>query len=966
MAIQPEAAPTTNTAMQLAFQIINYGANSSGTANVIYITTDASYNKIDLQIALNTGRVTLTPASEIPDPSNPLSSGGTVMYLDLTNLQLSSTLFNQLQFSAINWQFKLFPDEHIVGMTPTQDVQLSAGTSGIVTIQIAQMEIDQPLPTQTIQLYMSYYNVTGVTGEYSGFAVAVQPRPDVASGNLPDAIVANLSSNTIINSYLNTQPPRTVSNSFQLEFNAASGTPPQVPAGPNTLFTVTFVYGKPGDQYGYGALTDVNDALTISCTKGDNADQWIITFDKTAESPYWTLQPPSGAPIVGAGVEATVSFNFADIQTPYQPGPTAMLIAYKGVPGYQDGAYTLILNKVPHVIIDSMEVTPNPAYFQNVGGQEQASAVVQWSTRYNTSLQLTQNFNNIPLQQGQTQQAVTLTTAPTNFTLTAYGQGGTANVDMLNFTAVVLPVINSFAGAPTEIFAGQQSQPVTLSWAVDTPGQVSISSSADPTHSQTYSAQNNVTETATQPQMFTLKPVTQENVLTLTRNLVISAFNLSPQNYPMSGIMAGGAAASPIAPFAAFTNPSANQVIIVDTVQYSQMTTVGVGQGPAAIVFSQDGTLMITANTDDNTVSIVQVSIENERPGFGSPSNVSVGGKPGQIFITPGNSHIYVAVDPGGTQAGQLVVLKGSNGSYALDTQVTVGKAPYGLAVLPSGARIYVANTADNTISILGVQGETFTVTDTIPVSGKPTGLAITPNGNLLLAACSSANNVYVLNTNTASHQTLTVGKQPAQIAVTPSGAYAFVTNKSDGTLSLINCWGTQPSQTSVLGQPISVGDSPLNVAVTPDGLGVLIANNDGLNVITLQIYGAAQVISSVANQPTNVVADPDSSSALVWHNAMINIGGLGQPTGAVCYAIASGTLTEVLGEVPITQCVFHPDPSQHQAFAVATNGPDLYIINTTNPTGPTFTQQQIQEASFPVAIAISGDGQNLFVVSAS
>jgi DNA-binding beta-propeller fold protein YncE len=221
-------------------------------------------------------------------------------------------------------------------------------------------------------------------------------------------------------------------------------------------------------------------------------------------------------------------------------------------------------------------------------------------------------------------------------------------------------------------------------------------------------------------------------------------------------------------------------------------------------------------------------------------------------------------------------------------------------------------------------------------------------------------NAVYPL---TASRQTLTVGKQPTQIAIMPTGAYAFVTNQGDGTLSLINCLGT-PSQISVLQQGIGVGATPLGVVVTPDGLVVLVANGNGLSVVTLQIYGAAQVVSNVLNQPTDVAVSPDGASALVWHNSMLNISGPVQPTGAVYYAIASETLTPILGDVPIAQCVFHPNPSVQQAFAVANNGPVLYIIDTTNPQNPTYQQQQIDGAFVTIAVAVSGDGQRLFVIS--
>ena len=164
-----------------------------------------------------------------------------------------------------------------------------------------------------------------------------------------------------------------------------------------------------------------------------------------------------------------------------------------------------------------------------------------------------------------------------------------------------------------------------------------------------------------------------------------------------------------------------------------------------------------------------------------------------------------------------------------------------------------------------------------------------------------------------------------------------------------------------MLGQPISVGTNPNGVTVSPDGLMVLVANSTGISVVTLQIYSAAQVVSGVVAQPTDVAAAPDASAALVWHNAMLS----GAATGASWYSIASETPTPILDEVPIVQCVFHPDPSAHQAFAVANNGPVLYIIDTSNPESVTSTEQQLTGGGVAAAaIAVSGDGQRLFVVA--
>jgi hypothetical protein len=75
---------------QLVFQFTNYATTPDGSLNVVYITSDATYNKVEFQVLITSGTVTLTPGT-ITDPNTPPASGtGTVLYLDLTNWNLSS------------------------------------------------------------------------------------------------------------------------------------------------------------------------------------------------------------------------------------------------------------------------------------------------------------------------------------------------------------------------------------------------------------------------------------------------------------------------------------------------------------------------------------------------------------------------------------------------------------------------------------------------------------------------------------------------------------------------------------------------------------------------------------------------------------------------------------------------------------------------------------------------------------
>jgi YVTN family beta-propeller protein len=82
-------------------------------------------------------------------------------------------------------------------------------------------------------------------------------------------------------------------------------------------------------------------------------------------------------------------------------------------------------------------------------------------------------------------------------------------------------------------------------------------------------------------------------------------------------------------------------------------------------------------------------------------------------------------------------------------------------------------------------------VTATIPL-GPVNGIAITPDGNRAYVAKRSRgfpsdNIVFVIDTasNTVL-QTVPVGAFPEDVAVTPDGAFVYVTNFGDATLSVI------------------------------------------------------------------------------------------------------------------------------------------------------------------------------------
>jgi YVTN family beta-propeller protein len=103
-----------------------------------------------------------------------------------------------------------------------------------------------------------------------------------------------------------------------------------------------------------------------------------------------------------------------------------------------------------------------------------------------------------------------------------------------------------------------------------------------------------------------------------------------------------------------------------------------------------------------------------------------------------------------------------------------------------------------------------------------------------------ASNSVSVIDTetNTVVGSALTVGSQPAGVAVTPDGKYAYVTNNGSKTISIINI-----ATNTVIGS-ITLGSQPAGIAVTPDGKYAYVTNTN--------IQGFTGNTVSVINTATN------------------------------------------------------------------------------------------------------------------
>ena len=95
-----------------------------------------------------------------------------------------------------------------------------------------------------------------------------------------------------------------------------------------------------------------------------------------------------------------------------------------------------------------------------------------------------------------------------------------------------------------------------------------------------------------------------------------------------------------------------------------------------------------------------------------------------------------------------------------------------------------LSNRVSGSVSVISTA--TNTVTATITVGSDPYGVAVTPDGAYAYVTNANGNTVSVISTssNTVT-ATVTVGSNPFGVAVTPDGAYAYVTNWGDNTVDV-------------------------------------------------------------------------------------------------------------------------------------------------------------------------------------
>jgi YVTN family beta-propeller protein len=346
----------------------------------------------------------------------------------------------------------------------------------------------------------------------------------------------------------------------------------------------------------------------------------------------------------------------------------------------------------------------------------------------------------------------------------------------------------------------------------------------------------------------------------------------------------------------------------------------------------------------------------------------------GSIPLPSGSSPTGIAISPDGTIA---VVVNSENGTVSiidivhrqiLGSAIPVGTSPAQVAITTDGKTALVTNFDSNTVSVVDLTS--MIVIHTISGGGmsSPRGIAVTPDGTKALVGNNSSNSLTIIDLSSLSPtatiamgappygiaMTIAMGAPPYGIAISPDGTLALVASPNSSAVIAINL-----ENLSIIGSPISVGTSPIGVTITPDGQQAFVADARSPFIYVLDLTQVSQLTDRTAHnvfstievhpQPTWSAITPDQAPTARFNFSV---------QGSTVYFDGSAS-TSPVGGIKTYIWDFGDGATQTTSMATVSHtysgaGPFIVSLTVVNDAGTslavTFTGQTVSNNGGPSA----------------
>ena len=762
----------------LTFFFRNKEARDTTQSNVLYKNHQ---NQVDLVIAAPnlTGNQTITlkagqPVSDAGDPQ------GSVLWLYYLDEILQAAQLGQIQFDG--WQCQHFNDDgEYLALSPKSNIVLTSSTNSHIVS--GTISVGPGTGTNSTSVEVDYSNLQGISDNSYDFKVLVQNQPQ-AQKSLHDVLVCGFAEGSPLQVAVSL-PNENLANTFEFFWRRKDNAPAQIQAGAHTKFTVSFVYSRKSGDPGYGALATAQKAsssgeFNLKLTE-QTPSGWQSNPQKDGRNPSWELTLPSGQDIVGTGANAQTVFEFENAVSDVEAGLTEMYIQYENVPGYDDGFFTLPINKNPRVNIKKFAASPTAIY--GPGGQ----VYLSWEVDNAESVNLnTAAGNQRTVEVGLSLIDVTgknwrewSINNTTTFALEAQGSGTAVNRMMKHITVNVMtpPIIQAFQANPE--LSDYFPIDVMLSWDAENVTEVTL---------------NNLHHSAKGNAKIRVNNYGENFTLTAHKGGVSIAekFSILNQMYAIGEPVAWNVSQSLLIPF-----PDNSKVFypicldgisdyalgFMDTSSYSEHTVHVDSDLPNIVGVLADGSKAFAKcghfptpshNQSLKVVDVQSYSIVESLP-LGHASVCS------GFASAPDSSKIaFYVSDDYYSDASTLYILQ--MGDYSQKTLALVNyvRYPFQLLFSPDSSRLFVLGSYS--LAVINTQGYSISVEyhwefsyakPDSPLS--PKFMALAPNRHKLLISDSSNSYVYLFDTSSLSWQKIPSPSTSDKILVSPDESHAFV-----------------------------------------------------------------------------------------------------------------------------------------------------------------------------------------------
>ena len=237
-------------------------------------------------------------------------------------------------------------------------------------------------------------------------------------------------------------------------------------------------------------------------------------------------------------------------------------------------------------------------------------------------------------------------------------------------------------------------------------------------------------------------------------------------------------------------------------------------------------------------------------------ASAASGGRAMAALVRPGEAYAYTANVDDGTVT--TFVIDASGPGLKAAGEVVTGQHPSALATDVNGWYLYVPNRDDDTLSVYYIDPDTG---EPKPVRGspvkagdEPVAVTLDPASRYAFVVNRGSNNVsvyrYRTNVTPLYFESLrhgspfATGRLPEDLAVDPTGRYAYVANAGDDTISAYRIHHLTGALSALPGSPFKAGRHPLALAAHPDGRHLLVANRDSRDI---RLYRIEKQLGAIA-----------------------------------------------------------------------------------------------------------------------